>query len=259
MDYIWFWTFWHWSRESFRSRTVLRAPLHGIASHWDEWFRHEASEIDRRAIENIGRTESAQRQFIFWLCRHWAPEANPQRNRLIPRFVLGQLAQVPPFNLWPTFARYRTSYGLEGIQAIVLAEKSTGEAADIRKIEALILPPDDTTSSALVTEGFQAEAADLEPALQGAKALLSGKGLAIVLAQWLPALAGDHSLLGLDRGFWIDTSSIIRTRAWRRFVPGRGRADGIVVWINPRRRCRGGDFGLECVASGVSAEDSPGK
>lgn len=185
MDYIWFWTFWHWSKESFRSRAVLRSPLHGIASHWDEWFRHEATEIEHRSIERIGRTVAAQRQFVFWLCRHWTPEVNPERNRLVPRFILGQLAQVPPFNLWPAFARYRTSYGLKGIRAVVLAEKSAGEAKDIRQIEAVILPPDDATSSAIVAEGFQAEAADLEPTLQAAKGLLGGKGLAIFLARWL--------------------------------------------------------------------------
>ena len=107
MDYIWFWTFWHWSEESFRSRAVLRSPLQGIASHWDEWFRHEATELDRRSIETIGRTVAVQRQFVFWLYRHWAPEVNRERNRLFARFVLGQLAQVPPFHVWPAFAQYR--------------------------------------------------------------------------------------------------------------------------------------------------------
>jgi len=186
MQYIWFWTFWHWSKESFRSRAILRDPLHGIGGHWDEWFRHEASETDRRSIENVGKTGSGQRQFIFWLCRHWASEADPSLNRLVPRFVLGQLAQVPPFNIWPAFAPYRTTYGVQGIRAIVLADKSPGEPADIREIEALILPRDaDATASKLVAEGFQAESTDLVPALQAAKHLVCGKGLAIFLARWL--------------------------------------------------------------------------
>jgi hypothetical protein len=34
--YLWFWTFWHWSRESYRSGAVLRDPIEGIGSHWDE-------------------------------------------------------------------------------------------------------------------------------------------------------------------------------------------------------------------------------
>ena len=46
MRFVWFWTFWHWSKESFRHGSLLRSPLHGIGSHWDEWFRHEASERD---------------------------------------------------------------------------------------------------------------------------------------------------------------------------------------------------------------------
>jgi hypothetical protein len=186
MDYIWFWTFWHWSKESFRGRMLLRGPLHGIAGHWDEWFRHEASETDRRSIEKIGKTESGQRRFIFWLCRHWASEATSDRNRLIPRFVLGQLALVPPFNSWPAFARYRTNYGVQGIHAVILADKSQGEPQDIRDVEALILPPDaDSTASMLVAEGFQAETSDLATSLQAAKRLLSGKGLWMFLASWL--------------------------------------------------------------------------
>ena len=46
MSFVWFWTFWHWSQESFLAGLLLRSPLHGIGSHWDEWFRHEASESD---------------------------------------------------------------------------------------------------------------------------------------------------------------------------------------------------------------------
>src|SRR5262249_25834042 len=186
MHYIWFWTFWHWSKESFRSRIVLRAPLQGIAGHWDEWFCHEASESDRRAIQQVGKTESMQRQFILWLRRHWAPEVDPGGNRLIPRFVLGQLARVPPFNGWAAFNPYRTRYGIVGVRAIVLAEKSAGKSEDIRMVEALILPrEDDSTASAILTEGFHAERSDLERPLEAVKRLLSARGLAVFLAQWL--------------------------------------------------------------------------
>jgi hypothetical protein len=188
MHYIWFWTFWHWSKESFRCGTVLRGPLHGIASHWDEWFRHEASEADSRAIESVGRTESGQRKFVAWLCRCWVPEANPDGNKLVARFVLGQLAQVPPFNGWSAFSSYRTSYGLKGVQAIVLTDKSLGEPDDVRNIEALLLPSDaDATAGAVVAEEFHAEATDLEPPLQAAKQLLGGRGLLVFLGQWLVA------------------------------------------------------------------------
>src|SRR5436853_514752 len=47
MRFVWFWTFWHWSKEGFRAGSLLRSPLHGIGSHWDEWVRHEASDSDR--------------------------------------------------------------------------------------------------------------------------------------------------------------------------------------------------------------------
>ena len=67
MNFIWFWTFWHWSKESFRAGVFLREPLQGIGGHWDEWFRHEASAEEIHAIEMAGRTEASQRRFIAWL------------------------------------------------------------------------------------------------------------------------------------------------------------------------------------------------
>ena len=96
MRFVWFWTFWYWSKESFRSGHLLRGPLQGVGGHWDEWFQHEASEPDLRAIEEAGRTESTQREFIAWLFRHWAGECQGSSNRMVPRFVAGQLAHVPP-------------------------------------------------------------------------------------------------------------------------------------------------------------------
>ncbi len=74
--FVWYWTFWHWSKESFRSGALLHSPLQGIGSHWDEWFRHEAAEGDLRAIAEAGRNEGTQREFIAWLYRHWATEMN---------------------------------------------------------------------------------------------------------------------------------------------------------------------------------------
>lgn len=84
MHCVWFWTFWHWSKESFRHGSLLRSPLHGIGSHWDEWFRHEASGSELQAIGEAGRTESNQRQFIAWLFNHWARETEFRNNRTIP-------------------------------------------------------------------------------------------------------------------------------------------------------------------------------
>ena len=87
MQFVWFWSFWHWSKESFQAGRLLRPPLEGIGSHWDEWFCHEASERDLESIEETGRSEVSQRQFIRWLARRWAREAHPGENRMIPRFV----------------------------------------------------------------------------------------------------------------------------------------------------------------------------
>jgi hypothetical protein len=186
MRFVWFWTFWHWSKESFREGSLLRGPLHGIGSHWDEWYRHEASENDREAIKNTGRTESTQRQFIAWLFLHWAREANWPGNRLTPRFVVGQLAQLPPFNQWPAFKEYRTSYGLGGVSAVVLAEGSLGEPGDVRQLEAIALPDElGGTAPKVVPEGFHADSPQLDIPRRAAISLLSGKGLLIFLALWV--------------------------------------------------------------------------
>ena len=186
MRFVWFWTFWHWSKESFREGSLLRGPLHGIGSHWDEWYRHEASEKDREAIKDTGRTESTQRQFIAWLFLHWTREANWPENRLTPRFVVGQLAQVPPFNQWSAFKEYRTSYAVGGISAIVLAEGSLGESGDVRQIEAIALPDDSGgTAPKVVPEGFQADSPQLDIPRRAAMSLLDGKGLLIFLALWI--------------------------------------------------------------------------
>ena len=57
MCFVWFWTFWHWSKENFRGGSLLRSPLHGVGSHWDEWFCHEVSESDLRAAALVVRPE----------------------------------------------------------------------------------------------------------------------------------------------------------------------------------------------------------
>ncbi len=183
--FVWFWTFWHWSRESFRGGSLLRGPLQGIGGHWDEWFRHEASPNDLHAIAQAGRTESAQRQFIAWLYLHWAREANWSGNRLIPRFVLGQLAHLAPFNEWQAFDEYRAGYGLGGISAIVLTAESLGQAEDVRLVEGLTLPASGGPKT--TPEGFQANPAELETPRRAVLNLLSGTGLWIFLALWMVA------------------------------------------------------------------------
>jgi hypothetical protein len=183
MRFDWFWTFWHWSKESFRDGSLLRSPLHGIGSHWDEWFRHEASEGDLRAIEEAGRTKSTQRRFIAWLIRHWARETDWPRNRMVWRFVLGQLAHLPPFDKWQAFENYRAGYGVGGISAVVLGAESPGQAEDVRRVEALALPADGAPT--IVPEGFQADAGELETARCAARSVLCGKGLLVFFALWM--------------------------------------------------------------------------
>lgn len=189
MDFVWFWTFWHWSRESFRIGRLLRGPLSGIAGHWDEWYRHEASRGDRDAIEETGRTERGQREFIAWLCRHWARETAWRESRVVPRFVLHQLAQVPPFDGWSALETHRAGYGARGIHAIVLREGSGGEPGDVRAVEAVALPLDSGGADVpvVVPEGFVAGEAELDTARRAALRLLCGKGLAAFLALWVAA------------------------------------------------------------------------
>src|SRR2546427_3959998 len=186
MRFVWFWTFWHWSQECFRCGALLHSPLQGMSGNWDEWFHHEASANDLQAIEDAGRTESTQRQFIAWLYRYWAREMPWRENRLAPRFALGQLANRPPFNKWAAFSKYRTTYGVGGISAVVLSEESPGEAGDVRLVEALALPSDsEATSARIVSEGFEADSADLDTARRAAMSLLCGKGLMAFLALWI--------------------------------------------------------------------------
>jgi hypothetical protein len=184
--FLWFWTFWHWSRESFRGGALLRGPVLGIGGHWDEWFRHEASADDRQAIADVGADPLAQRQFIVWLARRWAREAEWRGHRPPVRFVLRQLAPFPPFDRWPAMAKWRAGYGVPGVSAIVLAEGSAGEPSDVYAVEALAVHADaEPSGRRIVPEGFRADPADLETARQAAFSLSGGRGLAVLLALWV--------------------------------------------------------------------------
>ncbi|MBE2214579.1 MAG: hypothetical protein IAE82_11965 [Opitutaceae bacterium] len=160
--------------------------MHGLAGHWDEWYRHVASEDDRSAIAAIGRSEHAQSALIDWISSAWTNEVESRDHAEVPRFVLAQLAHVPPFDRWYAFAPFRTGYGCATISAVVVAEQSQGEASDVRRLEAVLLPPDpDTSASRVVGDGFCAESTDLEAARQASIGTLKGRGLAILLALWL--------------------------------------------------------------------------
>jgi len=119
------------------------------------------------------------------------------------------LAHLSPFKEWQALDEYRASYGIGGISAIVLTAESSGEAEDVRPVEALTLPAD--TRPKTVSEGFRANAAELETPHRAALSVLSGKGLLIFLALWL---VGGHrpyarwlkAALGLG---WLSAGGLI--------------------------------------------------
>jgi hypothetical protein len=167
---------------------LLRSPVQGIGSHWDEWFTHEASDTDRQLVESLGESDAEQCRFISWLTRRWATEAKWRGSAPPIRYVLNHLARVAPFDSWRTFDAYRASYGSPGISAIIIDEKSDGEAADVRHVESLILPADeDSAAHDVVSEGFHSEASDLSNARQAAMSMFSGRGLLVLLGLWIGA------------------------------------------------------------------------
>ena len=209
---LWFWSFWHWTTEGFRTAALLRSPVQGIGGHWDEWYRHEASVEERRAIDETGHTARGQREFIAWLVRYWAREAQWHGQRPSARFVLGQLASLAPFDTWHAFDRYRTEYGVGGIAAVVLDEGSQGEAPDVRHVEAMALPANgDSTAPSVVAEGFTADATDLRTVRDATKNLLRGRGLLILLGLWTavgrrPYPAAVAAVLALG---WLVAAALI--------------------------------------------------
>lgn len=184
MRFVWFWTFWHWSREGYRDGSLLRSPLPGIGSHWDEWVRHEASEKDLRDLEDAGRTVSSQRCFIAWLLSRWTAEAHVGGKETVRRFVLPQLARVEPFSQWKAFQSYRPESRTRGVSAIVLAEDSPGNPEDVRALDAVLLIPD-VGGPAIVTENFHADHLDLETSRRAALSQLQGMGFLLLTGLWL--------------------------------------------------------------------------
>ncbi|HZF68206.1 MAG TPA: hypothetical protein VEZ47_09220, partial [Gemmatirosa sp.] len=222
MPFIWFWTFWHWSREGHRTGALLRDPVHGLGSHWDEWYRHEASAEERRAIEETGRSARQQRLFMTWLVRHWAPGAEWRGERPPARFALWQLAGFSPFDGWTAFAPYRTIAGGRGVSAVVLAEHSAGEASDVRPVDALAIPADrDPAAPAVVAHGFSVAADELTTARQAVLRLLRGRGLLRLLVVWLVAGRRPYprALRALLAAGWLGVCALI---AWLLLGPEPG-------------------------------------
>lgn len=216
---MWFWTFWQWSRESHRARATLLNPVQGVASHWDEWYRNEASENDRRQIEALSLDERKQRQFIAWLLRRWSRDVDWSGNRAVCRFVLSQLARVPPFDNWTSIARYRASYGRRGVAAVILRRPDVGEADDVRPMEAIVLPRSQISESPVVAEGFKVSTEELVGPRSAALALLRGRGLLLFLGLWIAAGRRPESRgaqMALAAG-WLTLTAVMAALA---FAPG---------------------------------------
>jgi len=185
MRFIWFLNFWGWSRESHRAGLLLRHPLEGIGGNWDEWFNGEASAAEQKEIAEVGQSEPLQREFLTWLGSSWIEEAVHNDNRLALPFVLEELARVAPFDRWKPFvaASHAPQFG---IAAVVLADQSTGEASDVRGVDAILLPLNGaSTGRAILAEGFSVETADLSAAREAALSALRGSGLWRLLVIWL--------------------------------------------------------------------------
>lgn len=224
VSFVWFWSFWHWSTESFRVGESLRSPLQGIGGLWDEWYRHEASVAEQRSIARVGEDVRRQRQFMAWLVRRWGREAQWRGQPPHPRLVLGQLAQLPPFAGWSAMERYRTRYGVDGVHAVVLSEGSAGRPDDVRRVEGLACPADRAAPvPAIVAEGFRTEASELRAVRDAVQSVLGGSGALRLILLWIvggrrPYPRAASFLLSVG---WM---SIIGVIAYLLIVPDPGRS-----------------------------------
>jgi len=126
------------------------------------------------------------------------------------RYILSQLCRVSPFDRWPAFDSYGRVYGAPGISAVILDERSQGEARDVRTVEALVIPGGGA-SEPVVADGFDADTADLTTPRRAASSMLDGRGLLIFLALW--SVSGRRPYprwlsLGILLG-WLATAGLI--------------------------------------------------
>lgn len=184
--YIWFWSFWHWSRESHRAGMLLKRPLEGLAVHWDEWYRHEASARERDEIERLRDSAAEQQAFLDWLEQTWSREAVAHHSAALAAYVWRELRRVEPFVDWPAVVAVRAADDERGIAAVILAEVSAGTADDVVPIDAILLPGEiETDEGAVVAENFEAEPGDLENSRQAVLGLLRGRQRWSVAWRWL--------------------------------------------------------------------------
>lgn len=192
ISFPWFWAFWHWSADGFRRGELSRSPLQAIASNWEEWFQHVASEADQRAISLVSANANAQAQFVQWVCAQWSKEFDPTRNETAATFVLTQLSRLRPFIAWESVVRYRELHKLEGVSAVILGDANSGQPGDVRAMAGVLLPSfSEAEAGPIVNDGFELSKADLVTAKQAALSLLRGTSLGWFLAWW--SLAGKRS------------------------------------------------------------------
>jgi hypothetical protein len=186
MRFAWFLNFWGWSRESHRAGMLLRHPLDGIGSNWDEWFQNEATAIERAEIDTAGRSDEAQREFLSWLERVWLPDAVRNGNRQASLFVRTELARVAPFHRWDSFGAHRPTLTESSVAAVVLADAGDGHAEDVRPVGAALLPIDPLAADrAIVAEGFRADASDLTTPRDAVLELLRGRAAWWLFVPWV--------------------------------------------------------------------------
>ena len=222
MRFVWFLNFWGWSRESHRAGMILRDPLEGIGGNWDEWFHSEATAIERTEIATVGQSEEFQRQFWEWLGRVWIHEAVRNDNQLALVFVGDELARVAPFDEWSAFARRHVSVPTGTLAAIVLAGESDGQAEDVRRVDAILLPTGTASASLkIVSDGFQADATELNAARESALQVLRGGAGWRLLARWVATGRRPYSswLRALLTAGWLVVGALI---AWLWFGPDPG-------------------------------------
>ncbi|HEX2101248.1 MAG TPA: hypothetical protein VHF69_11315, partial [Candidatus Synoicihabitans sp.] len=188
MRFIWFLNFWGWCRETYRAEMLLRHPLEGIAVNWDEWFSGEATDTERAEIEHVGRDPNLQDEFLRWLEDVWIKDAVSNGNQLALHFVRDELSRVSPFDRWEKLAERPLSDDGGDISAVVLDAQSEGEAEDVMKVRAMLLPLGRGDRRRLiVADGFDADDSDLKAARDSAVRLLRGRPNWRMLGRWIAA------------------------------------------------------------------------
>jgi hypothetical protein len=227
--FVWFWTFWHWGNEGFRSGVCSQPPLSNIARLWNEWFQYEASAEDREAIEEVDVDAATQKEFVEWFLSGWSPRAIPKNNQLIQGFILRELATTAPFNRWPALAGHELLREVGGVSAIVLEDTSVGRASDVRPVEATLLPPEPLAQKGRIAAvDFKADLSELNAARQAVIKTVAGAGTVRFLSWYVVTGPRQYPLwlTAVLRVSWFSVAGLI---AFLRFGPDPGSALNILA------------------------------